>query len=258
MQDGYLFKGVGVALVTLFHEDGSLDAPATAELAGNLVDAGVAAVVVAGTTGEAASLDGDERSELLNAVRKVVPEGSGTPLIVGTGTCTTSDSVCFTRAAREAGADAVLTMALPSAPDQRPYYTAIAEAAGDMPVLGYHYPKVSSPGIGLDQLADLPIAGLKDSSGDAGRLVQTLDQWGGPLYSGSANLIFMAGALGCAGMILGLANVEPEKCAAAFNGDPAAQLVLAKAIKESEVQFPATLKQLVSARFGTSTITRLK
>lgn len=257
MENSYLFSGVGVALVTLFHEDGSLDAPATADLAGELVDLGMAAVIIAGTTGEAATLDADERTELARAVRKTVPDSLDVPLIVGTGAPTAEEAVCFTAQAREAGADAVLALSLPGAPDQRPYYEAVVKAAEGVPVLAYHFPRVSGPGIDLDHLADLAVAGLKDSSGDAGRLLQTLDRWRRPLYSGSANLIAMAGALGCAGMILGLANAEPEKCIAAFEGDASAQLGLAKAIRSSEERFPANLKALVAARFGTSTVTRI-
>src|SRR5690606_634773 len=51
------FRGVGVALVTLFDDEGEIDAPATADHAARLVDAGVGAVLVAGSTGEAAALD---------------------------------------------------------------------------------------------------------------------------------------------------------------------------------------------------------
>ncbi|HEU0172486.1 MAG TPA: dihydrodipicolinate synthase family protein, partial [Acidimicrobiales bacterium] len=54
------FTGVGVALVTLFDPTGELDAEATARHAGHLVDRGVRAVLVAGSTGEAAALDPDE------------------------------------------------------------------------------------------------------------------------------------------------------------------------------------------------------
>lgn len=257
MEGNYVFKGVGVALVTLFEDDGSLNAPGTADLAANLVDLGVAAVVVAGTTGEASTLEADERVELLRAVRKVVPEHANVPLIAGTGAATIEQAVLYTTQAREAGADAVLALSLPRTPDQRPYYEAVAAAAGGLRVLGYHYPKVSSPGIALDNLAELPIAGMKDSSGDPGRMLQTLAYWGRPLYSGSANLITMAGAVGCAGMILGLANAEPEKCAAAFAGDAGAQLGLAGPIRTSEGRFPGSLKEMVAARFGTSAVTRV-
>ena len=74
-----VFRGVAVALVTLFDESLELDAEGTAELAVRLVDLGVKAVVVGGTTGEAAALDPEERSELLAAVRKALPQGSGVP-----------------------------------------------------------------------------------------------------------------------------------------------------------------------------------
>ena len=66
---GPLFTGVGVALVTLFDDDGELDAKATAEHAATLVELGLRAVVVAGSTGEAASLTEAERSALLEEVR---------------------------------------------------------------------------------------------------------------------------------------------------------------------------------------------
>jgi 4-hydroxy-tetrahydrodipicolinate synthase len=79
------FEGVGVALVTLFDDRGELDAPASADLAVRLVEAGVRAVVVAGSTGEAAALSADERSALLDAVRAAVPPSSGVPVIAGTG-----------------------------------------------------------------------------------------------------------------------------------------------------------------------------
>lgn len=257
MEYKYLFKGVGVALVTLFHDDGSLDAPATADLAGALVDLGVSAVLVAGTTGEASALNAEERTELVSAVRKVVPEGPGAPVIVGTGAATTAEAARYTSLARDAGADAVLALSMRAALDQRPYYDAVAAAAGDLPVLGYHYPQLSPPGIDVDALADLPIAALKDSSGDPARLLQTLDRCGKPLYVGSANLITMAGALGCAGMLLAMANAEPEKCIAAFNGEASAQLRLAKPLRAASEGFPRALKELVAARFGTSTTARL-
>jgi 4-hydroxy-tetrahydrodipicolinate synthase len=246
-----------VALVTLFSDNGDLEPSATADLAAQLVGLGVKAVVVAGTTGEASALTLDERTELIAAVRKVIPEGSGVPLIAGTGAPSAGQAALITQAAYGAGADAVLAMAAPGAADQRPYYQAVAAAAAGMPVLGYHYPKVSAPGIAIEQLVDLPITGLKDSSGDPGRLLQTRDRWKGALYSGSPALITMANAIGCEGAILGLANVEPEACVAAFEGDGRAQLALAKAMNTAQGRFPGGLKDLVAARFATSTATRM-
>src|SRR5437868_8197426 len=101
-----LFSGVGVALVTLFGDDGCLDAAATAEHAARLVELGIRAVVVAGTTGEAASLAPEERRELLSTVRKAVPQESGVPVIAGTGAPSARQAAALTRDARDCGADA--------------------------------------------------------------------------------------------------------------------------------------------------------
>ena len=78
-----LFRGTGVALVTLFHEDGAIDPAATGAFARELAERGMRAVLVAGTTGEAATLTNAERSALIDAVRKAVPQG--VPVIAGTG-----------------------------------------------------------------------------------------------------------------------------------------------------------------------------
>ncbi|HKQ02274.1 MAG TPA: dihydrodipicolinate synthase family protein, partial [Actinomycetes bacterium] len=68
-----VFTGVGVALATLFDDDGEVDAKATAGLAATLVDLGVRGVVVAGSTGEAAALTAGERVALLTETRRAVP-----------------------------------------------------------------------------------------------------------------------------------------------------------------------------------------
>src|SRR3954467_5363445 len=83
MLDMALFTGVGVALVTLFDDDGSLAAKPTGELAARLVDLGPTAVLVAGATGGASALTPGERGEPLGAVRDALP--AGVPVIAGTG-----------------------------------------------------------------------------------------------------------------------------------------------------------------------------
>ena len=254
---GPLFTGVGVALVTLFGDDGALDARATAVLAGTLAGLGVRAVVVAGTTGEAATLSPEERAELLAAVRATIPAASGIPVIAGTGAPSARQAAALTAAARDGGADAVLVLSPPGSRDVRPYYEAVALAAGDLPVLAYHFPAVSPPGIPLEVLGDLPVAGCKDSSGDPDRLLETIDRWGGPLYVGSSALLSMAGPLGCAGAILALANAEPERCAAAFAGDPGAQRALAPGHRAAAADFPRGIKALAASRFRTSPATRV-
>jgi 4-hydroxy-tetrahydrodipicolinate synthase len=249
-----VFTGVGVALVTLFDSRGDLDASATAGLAAQLVGLGTRGVVVAGTTGEAATLDPGERVSLLDAVRDELR--SSVPIIAGTGAPSARQAAALTRDAVEHGADAVLALSPPGPVDVRSYYEAVTKAATGTPVLAYHYPKVSPPGIAVRQLGDLPVAGVKDSSGDAERLLHELHEYEGPVYTGSSALLSFTGPLGCAGAILSLANVEPERCARAFSGDIVAQAALVESHLAAHDRFPRRLKKMVAARFGTSTVCR--
>ena len=251
------FTGVGVALVTLFDEQGDLDAPATADHAARLVELGVQAVVVAGSTGEAASLSPDERVALLDAVRAAVDTSTGVPVIAGTGAPSARQAVALTAAACDHGADGVLALSPPGAPDPRPHYDAVAKAAGAVPVLAYHWPALSPPGIALSLLPELPVVGCKDSSGEADRLLAALTSYDQPLYVGSSALLALAGPLGCAGAILALANAHPEGCIAAFSGDAGAQLGLAEGHREAVGSFPRGIKAMTAERFGTSTVTRM-
>ena len=144
----------------------------------------------------------------------------------------------------------------PRVADPSAYYDVVVRSAGGLPVLAYHFPKASEPGISLEVLPKLSVAGIKDSSGDPDRLLAELD-WGKPVYTGSSAILSFAGPLGCAGAILSLANVEPDGCIAAFTGDAAAQRRLAGAHQASRVDFPRGLKEMMSARFGTSPVSRM-
>jgi 4-hydroxy-tetrahydrodipicolinate synthase len=243
-----------VALVTLFEEDGRLDARSTADLAVRLVEAGVSAIVVAGSTGEAAALEPGERAELLGAVRAAV---RSVPVIAGTGAPSARQAAAHTERAVDLGADAVLVLSPPGTSDSRGYYEEVAGRAGRVAVLAYHFPSVSPPGIPVEALADLPVDGCKDSSGDAERLLRTVTTWDRPLYTGSSSLLSFAGPLGCQGAILALANAEPELCIAAFGGDSQAQCRLASSHFQAHAAFPAGIKELTSRRFGTSTSHRM-
>jgi 4-hydroxy-tetrahydrodipicolinate synthase len=250
-----LFTGVGVALATLFDEGGEVDAKATAAHAATLVELGVRAVVVAGSTGEASALTAEERIALLTETRKAVPDG--VPVIAGTGAPSARQAAALTRDARGAGANAVLVLCPPRNNDPRPYYQAVAKAAGDLPTLAYHFPQTSPPGIPVEALPDLPIQGLKDSSGDPERLLAELEVFDRPLYTGASSVVLMAGSLGIAGAILAVANVDPEHAIAAFAGDPDAQRALFDAHRRTKRAFPFGLKEAIADRFGTSRTTRL-
>ena len=107
-----------------------------------------------------------------------------------------------------------------------------------MPVLGYHFPARSAPGISIEQLAELPIAGLKDSSGNAERLIPEVAAYDGPVWVGSSALLALAGTLGATGAILALANTDPELCISAFEGDLEAQRELIPAHLEIRTDPP--------------------
>jgi 4-hydroxy-tetrahydrodipicolinate synthase len=249
-----LFTGVGVALVTLFSADGDLQAKATADLAAQLVDLGLTAVLVAGTTGEASALTPEERDELVGAVRAALP--AGVPVIAGTGGPTGRQAAVLTERAFGAGADAVLALSPPGVPDPRSYYERVAAAATG-PLLAYHFPGASAPGIPVDLLADLPVAGLKDSSGDAARLLHEREVFAGDLWTGATSLVGLSGAIGAAGALVAIGNVAPEDCVAAFAGNGAAQVRLATLDRTASLGFPGGYKRATADRFGTSAYTRV-
>jgi 4-hydroxy-tetrahydrodipicolinate synthase len=248
-----LFTGIGVALVTLFDDNLALDEKATADLADRLVEDGVSAVLVAGSTGEADALEDDERVRLLDAVRARVD----VPVLAGTGGAWSGQAARRTAAARDGGADAALVLSPRRVADPRPYYAAVAAAVGDFPLLAYHFPTASAPGIPVEMLPELPVIGVKDSTGDPERLLRTLSTWDGQVYTGSSAVLSYAGPLGCPGAILALANIEPAACVAAFGGDQAAQVGLIGRHRAAATGFPAGLKAMLAEKYGTSTAARV-
>jgi dihydrodipicolinate synthase/N-acetylneuraminate lyase len=250
-----LFGGVGVALVTLFDGRGRVDLGATSALASDLVTRGMNAVIVCGTTGEAGTLAPGERAAVVEAVRGAVPPP--VPVIAGTGAPVPRGAAELTKAAVSAGASAVLAWPPPGSAGLARYYGIVAEAAGGCPVLAYHIPPVSSPGIPVQDLAALPVAGVKDSSGSADRLLDELAHYRGATYVGSSALLALAGPMGAAGAILALANAEPERCCRAFAGDATAQRELALRHLQVRRGGPAALKRLLAADRGLSPVTRV-
>jgi 4-hydroxy-tetrahydrodipicolinate synthase len=250
-----LYRGVGVALVTMFRDDGAIDAAATGELARDLVGRGMQAVLVAGTTGEAATLGDLERCALIEAVRSAVP--AGVPVIAGTGAPSARQAVALTTEATNAGADAVLAWPPPGGRDPAGYFQAVADAARSRPVLAYHFPRLYPPGIPLDVLGTLPVAGQKDSSGEPDRLLDELAHYAGATYVGSSALLALAGPLGATGALLALANIEPERCVAAFAGDLDAQRELAERHLAVSRGGPVVLKQVIAQTRGVPATARI-
>lgn len=254
MPDQPVFTGVAVALVTFFDERGQVDTSATAKHASALVERGVRAIVVAGSTGEAGHLSMKERLQLFDAVRDAVP--MELPVILGTGDLAAGVSVPdLTKRAAAHGASAALVLS-PRYGDVRCFYTEVVAAAGAMPVLAYHWPKVSPPGIEIDELLTTKVAGLKDSTGDTARMLETLAVFHRPFYAGNATVIAYAGMLGCTGAILAAANIEPERCIDAFAGDIGAQKDLLAAHRIVTTYGVKGLKEELARRYGTSTVCR--
>ena len=249
-----VFTGVGVALVTLLDESGSVDSASTAALAADLAGRGMRGVLVCGTTGEAATLTDGERTELIEAVRAALP--AGIPVIAGTGAAAAGRAAELTVAAAAAGADAVLAWPPPGSEDLDGYFAAVAAAAGGLPVLGYHIPWVSAPGIPVSALAGLPICGLKDSSGDPDRLLAEVMHYPGSTYVGSSAVLALAGPLGATGAILALANLEPELCVDAFAGDAASQRQLTDAHLAVRAGGVPELKRLLAGQRRTAALSR--
>jgi 4-hydroxy-tetrahydrodipicolinate synthase len=247
------FEGIGVALVTLFHRDGGLDAAGTAAHAAWLLGEGVGAVVVAGSTGEAAALDAHERSELLAAVREAVD--GRVPVLAGSGAPSARQAMALSERAAGEGADALLVLSPPGSVDPRPYYDAVVGSV-DVPVLAYHYPAASAPGIPVDLVSELPVAGLKDSTGDPTRLAIEAGALRTGLYTGSASLLLQARAMGCSGAILALANLDPAGCAQAWDGDGACQRELINGHRVGALSGIGGLKRSLAGLRGTSPVTR--
>jgi 4-hydroxy-tetrahydrodipicolinate synthase len=150
-------SGVITAMVTPFAEDGALDLESARALATHLVENGSHGLVVAGTTGESPTLTDDEKLRLLEAVLDEV--GDRATVIAGTGSNDTHHSVELTRAAAKAGAHAVLVVTpyynKPNRAGLRAHFHAVAESAGETPVVLYNIPSRCVINVPPDLLADL-------------------------------------------------------------------------------------------------------
>jgi len=153
-------RGVITAMATPFDPEGRVDEAAARRLAGYLVENGSHGVVVAGSTGEAATLDDREHIDLLRAVVDEI--GAEATVVCGTGTNDTRHSIELTRAAADAGADAGLVVTpyynKPNKAGIRAHFEAIAAAVPDLPLIVYNIPSrvvVNVPPADLAELAEI-------------------------------------------------------------------------------------------------------
>jgi 4-hydroxy-tetrahydrodipicolinate synthase len=165
------FGSVVTAMVTPFGDDFSLDLDGAQELARWLLDHGSDSLVVAGSTGEAATLSHREKADLFRAVVEAA-EGRG-KVICGTGTYNTAETIELNHDAEKAGADAVLVVTpYYSRPPQRGLIAHFAKVAENthLPVMLYNIPSRTACLIEADTLltlAELPnVVAVKDATGD--------------------------------------------------------------------------------------------
>lgn len=212
-----MFAGSIVALVTPMNDDGGINIDSFRDLISWHLEAGTNGIVVNGTTGESATLTSSEKLELLKTAVEMVK--AKIPVIAGTGTCSTQQTIEETRLAASCGVDACLVVTpyynRPTQQGLYEHYKAVAEST-ELPILVYNVPRRTGSDIQPATLASLAhiknIVGIKDATGDILRVaaIQALAQDRFTLLSGddASALEFMQ--QGGHGVISVTANVVPE------------------------------------------------
>lgn len=212
-----VFEGVATAIVTPFNQ-GTIDFPVMNRLLDLQLAAGVDAIVVCGTTGEASTMTDNEKLALI--AHTVQYCAGRCKVIAGTGTNDTAHSLQLSRVAASMGADAVLMVT--------PYYNKCTQAgliahytaAADTlpcPVIVYNVPSRTGVDVSVETcrvLAGHPnIGGIKEASGSVPKAAHILDACGDelPVWSGNDDLTVPLLSLGAKGVISVLSNVRPKQ-----------------------------------------------
>lgn len=212
-----LFRGVAPALVTPFTSDDRIDEPALRRLIDVQVDGGVSALVVLGTTGENPTISRAERRRIVEVA--VEHTAGRVPVIVGTGTNATRESVAFSREAAAAGADGQLVVGpyynKPSQLGFRAHVAALADAT-DLPIILYNVPGRTGFNIEAETVLQLAeevpsVAGVKEASGDLAQISDILVHRPDDLavYAGDDEMTLPVVLLGGDGVISVISNAVP-------------------------------------------------
>ena len=210
-----LFSGLCTALVTPFYA-GEVNYPMVDILIRRQIEAGVEAIVLAGTTGESPTLSEEEKLKLFR--RGVAAADGKCKIIAGTGSNCTDHAIELSRKAQKCGVDGLLVVtpyynkATPSGLVK--HYKAIADSV-DLPIIAYNVPSRTgvdiSPAV-CEKLALIPnIVGIKEACGDISKVVHIIADCGGELavYSGNDDQTVATMALGGKGLISVVSNVLP-------------------------------------------------
>ena len=213
-----LFSGAGVALITPFHQDKSVNYEMLGRLIDRQIEGGTDALIICGTTGEPATMSEEER---LSVIRYAVERTGGRiPVIAGTGGNSTEHAATFSKKAKELGVDGLLVVT--------PYYNKATQngliehyrmiaSAVDLPIIMYNVP--SRTGCNLLPETVLRIAdecpnvvGIKEASGNISQVAKLAALCGNRLaiYSGNDDQIVPILSLGGKGVISVLSNVVPD------------------------------------------------
>ena len=208
------FHGVLPALTTPFTEDGdALDTGALRALVERLIGAGVGGLVPGGSTGEFTTLTNAERRELIEVT--IEAAAGRVPVVAGTGALSTRETVELSIHAEQAGAAAVMIIPpfydAPSWNELLAHFTAVAEALS-IPIMYYNMPGVSGVTLSAQQMRELPITCLKDTSGDATAATELIQTDGPTLLNGYDTQTFHALAAGVEAVVWGTASIVPEQC----------------------------------------------
>ena len=223
------FSGTCTALVTPFI-GGQVNYPMMEQLLRRQIEAGIPAVVICGTTGEAPTLSDREKLTLFTRCKEFA--GNQLKIICGTGSNDTLHAAELSRAAEEAGADGLLVVS--------PYYNkatqdglvahymTIAHSVS-IPVIAYNVPSrtgVDIPVAVYKRLSNIPnMAGVKEASSDITKILRICKACGDDfhVWSGNDEMATASIAIGAKGLISVASNVVPEETAAmtgaALDGD---------------------------------------
>lgn len=233
-----IFTGAGVAIVTPFNEDESINYDKLDELIDYHCNNGTDSIIICGTTGESATMTEEEHME---CVKFAIERTKGRlPVIAGTGSNCTRTAIDMSKEAVEDGADGLLLVTpyynKATQAGLIAHYTAVAKEA-KAPIIMYSVASRTGCNIEPVTVAELVknvdnIVGVKEASGNISQVAKIMSLTDGniDLYSGNDDQIVPFLSLGAKGVISVLSNVAPQQthdiCAKFFEGDIAGSAAL--------------------------------
>jgi 4-hydroxy-tetrahydrodipicolinate synthase len=257
------FRGTGVAVITPFKNDMSIDFASMGKIIEHIISGGVNYIVLLGTTGEASTISKDEKSALAAFTLEAI--GGRVPMVLGIGGNNTSEIVSYIREADLEGVDAILSVApYYNKPCQRGLFQHFRQIsmASPVPVILYNIPSRTGSNILPETVLDLArecenIIGIKEASGSFENLMKIMRGKSDDflVISGNDMEIMPVAAAGGSGLISVLANAFPAETseivqnALKYNFRSARELQI-KYLEMTELLFtegnPAGIKAIMS------------